>query len=255
MEILNALDLKNGKKSKRTSMYGTTQPLQFIPKKKKNKEWTAWNMDYLEWQGLKQIKLNSRRFLKNYELAEGIIDKRDYIPEPDNDMSDLASLLEHKDDKLESMELKFYPIIPNIINTFDGEFSKRNKRVSFRAIDEYTYNEVLEKKRQDIENVLTQEAQAKMIQNLIDQGMDPNDPDIQEQLQQQMSPENLKTLPEIQDFYQKTYQVICEKWASRQHLIDEERFFMEELEKKAFKDKLITSREFWHFKMLEDDYK
>lgn len=254
MDILNAIDLKNGKKSDRSSLYGITQPLQFIPKKKKNNAWACWNMDYLEWQGLKQIRQNARKFLKNYKLAEGIIDKSDYIPEPDNDMSNLVSILEHDDDKLESMELKFYPIIPNVVNTLLGEFSTRDKRVSFKAIDEYTYNEIMEQKRMDVENVLVQGAQMKMIGNLIDQGMDPNDPDIQQQLQQQMSPENIKTLPEIEDFYRKNYQVLCEKWATRQHLIDEERLHLNEKETIAFKDKLCTSREFWHFKMLEDDY-
>lgn len=254
MEILNALDLQSGKKSQRTSLYGYSQPLQFIPKKKKNKEWAAWNMDYLELQGVKQIKQNARRFLKNYKLAEGIIDKSDYIPENDNDMESLVSLLSHDNDKLEVEELKFYPIIPNVVNTLIGEFSARDKKVSFQAIDEYTYNEKLELKRQEIETVLTQNAQMKMIQNLIDQGMDPNDPDIQEQLQQQISPENLRTLPEIQDFYNKSYQVICEKWATRQYNIDSERLHLDEKEVTAFKDKIVTSREFWHFKMYEDDY-
>jgi hypothetical protein len=36
--------------------------------------------------------------------------------------------------------------------------------------------------------------------------------------------------------------------------VDEERFKMQELEERAFRDMLITDREFWHFKMNEDDY-
>ena len=36
--------------------------------------------------------------------------------------------------------------------------------------------------------------------------------------------------------------------------VDEERFKMQELEERAFKDMLICDREFWHFRMLEDDY-
>ena len=33
-----------------------------------------------------------------------------------------------------------------------------------------------------------------------------------------------------------------------------ERFKMHELEERGFRDMLISDREFWHFRMLEDDY-
>lgn len=254
MDILNAIQLKNGAKVEKTSMYGVTQPLQFIPKKKKNEQWARENLDWLEWQGLKQIRANSDRFLKNYRLAEGIIDKGDYIPEPDNDMSELVSVLDHSADKIEALEMQFYPIIPNIVNTLLGEFARRDKRVSFRAVDEYTYNEILEYKRQDIENVLVRDAEQKLLIKLIEQGLDPNSEEVQQHMQEQMSEENLRQLPEIEDFYNKNYQVLCEKWASKQHLIDEDRFAFEELEETGFKDMLCTNREFWHFKMYEDDY-
>ena len=254
MDLLNAIDLQKGKKGGRSALYGITQPLQFIPKKKKTFEWACNNLDYLEWQGLKQIKENAGRFLKNYKLAEGIIDKSDYIPEPNNDMTDLVNILDSTADKIEAMELKFYPIIPNVINTFVGEFAKRDKRVSFECIDEYSYNEMMEKKRRDVEDVLVRQAQMKMLNNMIEQGLDPNDPEVKQQMDQMMSQENLMTLPEIQDFYDKNYQIMCEKWATRQYKIDEDRFMMDELEKRAFRDKLITDREFWHFRMLEDDY-
>lgn len=255
MKIVNAIDMMQGKTTNRPKLFGVTQPLQFIHKEKKTHEWACNNLDYLEWQGLKQIKENAHRFLKNYKLSEGIIDKSDYIPEPDNDMTDLVNILEkEKENRLEATELKFYPIIPNVINTFVGEFAKRDKKVSFEAIDEYTYNEIMEHKRRDIEDVLTRHAQQKMLQNLIAQGLDPEDPEVQEQIQKTMNDE-IQSLPEIQEFYGKSYQVVCEKWATRQYHIDEERFMMDELEKTAFKDKLITDREFWHFKMMEDDYK
>jgi hypothetical protein len=36
--------------------------------------------------------------------------------------------------------------------------------------------------------------------------------------------------------------------------VDTEKFGLQELEERAFRDMLITDREFWHFKMNEDDY-
>ena len=248
MEVFNAMQLKSGKKAKHNRMGSITQPIQFLPEAEKDDAWTAWNMDWLEWEGLKQIRRNAKRIMQNYKLAEGIIEKRDYVVEHDNQYKDIVETLADEDS--EAMELQFYPIIPNVIRVLVSEFAKRNKRVSFRAIDEYTYNDILTSKMEDIENVLIKQAEQKMISNMISMGADPNSPEFQDKL----NPENLKTLPEIQDFYNKNYKSLAEEWASRQHEIDEERFHMDELEERAFKDVLIADREFWHFKMMEDDY-
>ena len=211
MKILNALDLKKGVKSKSTRMHGVSQPLQFLSSSEKDMDWAAWNMDWLEWNGLKQIAKNARRLSKNYKLAQGIIDKSDYIAEDDNEMKDIVQQLA-SDDEMDALELKFYPIIPNVINTLVAEFAKRNKRVTFRAVDEYTHNEILERKRADLENIVVEQAEAKLLQGLLEAGADPEDPEIQQMMQEKMDPENLKTLPELQDFYAKDYEVIAEKW-------------------------------------------
>jgi hypothetical protein len=47
---------------------------------------------------------------------------------------------------------------------------------------------------------------------------------------------------------------MLEEWAEHQMRVDIERFRMDELEERAFRDMLITDREFWHFKMNDDDY-
>ena len=252
MKVLNAMQLKKGAKVEQNRFQSITQPLQFLPYSEKDNDWAAWNLDWLEWQGLKQLRINAKRLMKNYKLAEGIIDKNDYVVENDNELRDLVDVL--ADDQPGALEVKFYPIIPNVVNVLCSEFAKRNTRVSFRALDEYTFNEVKEKKRNDIENVLVRQMEQKLVLKMIESGADPEDPEIKKKLQEQTSVENLKTLPELEDFYSKNYEVLVEKWASKQHLIDEERFHMDELEERAFGDMLKTDREFWHFKMYEDDY-
>ena len=252
MQVLNALQMKSGKKAEYNRMGSITQPLQFLPKKEKDAEWTAWNLDWLEWNGLKQIRRNARRLMKNYKLAKGVIDKTDYIMEDDNEMRDLVDTLMKED--VSALELKFYPIIPNVINVLTAEFAKRNTKITFQGKDEYSYNEMLEQKRAQIEQVLFQQAEQKLLAKMLEQGMDENDPEVQQQMQQQLSPENLKTLPEIQNFFDKDYRSLAEQWAAHQFKIDEERFKMDELEERGFRDMLITDREFWHFKMNDDDY-
>lgn len=248
MQIYNALDLKAGKKVDYHKMGVLTQPIQFLPEKDKDEEWRAWNLDWLEFQGMKQLRRNARRLLKNYKLARGIIDRTDYIIEENNEMADLIDVLTKED--ASALELKFYPIIPNVVNVLTNEFAKRSSRIMFKAVDDQSFNEMLEAKRNMLEQTLLEEAKNKMITQLMQMGL----PVDSEEAQQQMTPENLKTLPEIEQFFRKDYRSMVEQWASHQMAVDEERFKMQELEERAFRDSLITDREFWHFQMGEDDY-
>ena len=248
MRVLNAMDLKSGQKAEHNKLGTLTQPIQFLPRNKKDEEWAAWNMDWYEFEGVKQVKRNARRLLKNYKLAKGIIDKTDYIVEEDNEYADLVDQLTTEDET--ALEIKFYPIIPNVINVLTGEFAKRYSKVTFRAVDDVSYNEMYEMKRSMIEETLFAEAELELANKLMAQGMDPQS----EEMQQALSRDTLKTLPEIEDFFRKDYRSLVEEWANHQLRVDVERFKMQELEERAFRDMLITDREFWHFKMNEDDY-
>ena len=249
MKVLSAMQLKNGAKAEGAHVAATlTQPLQFIPAKEKDDQWAAWNLDWLEKRGIDYLRDNARKVLKNYKLAKGIIDKTDYIVEEDNDYTQLIDILTKEDET--ALELKFYPIIPNVINVLVGEFSKRYSKVQFRAVDDTSYNEMLEQKRLQIEETLLSDARSKLMLSMIKQGADPQS----EEFAEATSPQKLKTLPEIQDFFSKDYRSMVEEWAHHQLNVDEERFKMQELEERAFRDMLICDREFWHFKMMEDDY-
>jgi hypothetical protein len=250
MQVFNALQLKKGAKVEQNKMGTITQPIQFLSSKKKDEQWAAWNLDWLEWNGLKQLRRNSRRLLKNYKLAKGHIDRTDYIVEDDNESRDIVSMLTDNQSEGSALELKFYPIIPNVVNVLVAEFAKRSTKLSYRAVDEFSYNEMLEQKRVEVENVLVNQAKVKTMSALLAQGLDPES----EEAQQQLSQDNLKTLPEIEMYFKKSYRSMIEEWATHQHKVDVERFRLEELEERAFRDMLITDREFWHMRMMEDDY-
>ena len=241
--------MKNGAKAESGPTFSSlTQPTQFLPYAKKTDDWAAWNLDWLELQGIEFLRVSARRLLKNYKLAKGVIDKSDYIVEPDNDYKDMMDTLTAENDS--ALELKFYPIIPNVINVLTGEFAKRYSKVQFRAVDDTSYNEMLEQKRMQIEESLLADAEANLVMKMIEMGMDP----ASEEAQAKLSPGGLKSLPEIEDFFSKDYRSMVEEWASHQLAVDEERFHMQELEERGFRDMLIADREFWHFRMLEDDY-
>jgi hypothetical protein len=248
MQIYNALQLKKGAKVEYNKMGTLVQPFQFVTEKEKDEEWRAWNLDWLEFQGMKQLRRNARRLMKNYKLAKGIIDKQDYIVEEDNEMADLIDTLTKED--VSAFELKFYPIIPNVINVLTNEFSKRSSRIMFRATDDTSYNEMLEEKRAMIEETLLAQVKQKQADKLMQMGLTPDS----DEFKQEMDPAKLKTLPQIEEFFRKDYRSLIEEWATHQMSVDEERFKIQELEERAFRDMLITDREFWHFNMMENDY-
>lgn len=248
MQVINALQAKGGQKVEQNRMGNITQPLQFLPRAEKDDEWYANNVDWLEWNGLRQIERNASKLMKNYKLARGIIDRSDYIVEQDNEYQDLIDTLTEENES--ALELKFYPIIPNAINTLVSEFAKRDTKVSFLAVDEYSYNEMLEQKSAEVEKTLVSDAQMKMVERMIQMGLDPES----EEAKASLNPEKIKTLPEIQKFYSKTWRSTMEEWATHQMVDDVNRFKMDELEEMGFRDMLIADREFWHFRMMEDDY-
>ena len=244
--VYNALQLKNGAKAQYNKMGTITQPIQFLPVKEKDEDWGAWNMDWLEMQGIKQLRRNAKRLLKNYKLANGIIDKTDYICEENNEMADIIDVLTKEDTS--AMELKFFPIIPNVINVLTGEFAKRSDKITYRATDDISYNEMMNSKMQMVEQVLVGQAEEKMMEQLAQMGLE-----IESEEGQQMMGQ-IQTLPQIEEFHKKDYRSLVETWAQHQHNADDERFKIKELENTAFRDSLIADREFWHFKMDEDDY-
>lgn len=246
------MQLKAGKKAEQSYMGTLMAPIQFLSREDKTEQWSANNMDFLEFEGLRQINRNARRLMKNYKLAKGIIDKTDYLVEEDNEMREIVETLTKEEHS--ALELKFYPIIPNVINTLCSEFAKRNTSVTFRSVDEFSYNELLEQKRAQVEKVLISDAEKKMLDAMIEQGLDPENPEVKAQMEQMLSPENLKTLPAIEGFFKKDYRSMCEEWAMHQYNVDVERFKMDELEERNFRNSLVTDREFWHFRMMEDDF-
>ena len=248
--VLNALQLKaQGGRPQPSNYTGTlVQPSQFLSRSEKDDEWGAAMLDWLEWQGYSQLERSSRAMISDYKLAAGIIDRQDYIPGDDNEVSDLINQLTSED--VASLPLRFFPLVPNILHTMCTEFAKRSDKLSYMGTDDQSTNEMLAAKQEQIEHSLISWGEQQLLQKMLNAGMDPDS----EEAQQQLSPENIKTLPEIEQFFSKSYKSLVEQWAAHQHRVDVERFSMHEQELTGFRDMLVTDKEFWHLRMLEDDY-
>jgi hypothetical protein len=252
MEIVTSRQINKGRKPGEPRFGTLAQPRQFLPMKEKDLWWRTSCVDWYERLGLEMVTANSRRLMKNYKLAEGIIDKDDYIPQDDDpEMGDLINLINTDDPT--AFDLKFFPVIPPVVNTMVSEFAKRSTKVTFRTTDERGWNDMMEAKTSMVADILLSQAQQGYAQKLMSQGLDPES----EEFQQAMDPEAIKSLPEVQDFFtsEQGYRDVAETWAEHQLTMDTERFRMDELEEMAFRDYLVTDREYWHFEMGPDDYK
>ena len=45
MQIINAIQAKNGAKTDHNRLASITQPLQFLSRKEKDEQWAAWNLE------------------------------------------------------------------------------------------------------------------------------------------------------------------------------------------------------------------
>lgn len=222
-----------------------TAPFQMISKIEKDDDWKKWNMDWLEYIGLQQIMKENRKMIKYYSMANGVIDKSDYLQSRDNEFADLVGIISSETGS--PFSLKFYPIIPNVINILIGEFSKRDTRIIVKAVDEFSKNEALDAKMDMLTQILIQNAQAKINDQLKQQGVDPGSDQGKQQI-------DLATQMAQAEVKFKNYRGIGEQWG--QHVLDndQERFRLNEYELEGFRDSLIVDREFWHIGIKEDSY-
>lgn len=253
MEILSSFDLLKGKTTENKYIVGVVQPIQMLKKEQKDEAWGMRCMDWYEDLGLKQLKLKYDRIVKNYKLARGIIDKVDYVKGSENEFNNVLSPLMMDEDSSDAMSLDNFPIITNVVNTLQGEFTKRTSKLTVEAVDAFTKNEKLEAKYEQVKEYAQQKAKQKLYESLMQSGYEIKSQEelakIEEDLNQQV-----KSLPQIQEIFKKNYRTTIEQWAQHQLKIDEERFDMYELENEAFYDYTVTDSEFWHIDLREFDY-
>ena len=195
-----------------------------------------------------QIRRRAPKYLRNLRLANGIIDKSDYIQCEENEYSDIFNIT--GDASNSAYDLQFFPIIPSVINLLRGEFSGKLSKLMFRAIDDQSVNERLTQKKQLLEQILISEKQQQLAQQLIEQGMDPNS----EEAQQALSPQAIMSLPELENSFRESYRSQIEEWCTHQYNSDKARFNMDELEERQFVNLLTFDKEFWGINIMEDDY-
>lgn len=213
-------------------------PDQFKTEKEKQDEsWIKNTMDYFANKAYAEYVKNRDTFVKNYDLVKGILRMEDFYQEPQvRSFTDVLT----SDLQLPAY-VKMYSIITTPLNELVGEISKRPDAFRVKAFDDDSQSEELEFKTKLLQDYVISQARQKIQENAAIQGEEIDD----EQLQQM-------TLEDVQDELD-SYTSIAEKWANHILTSQKAEFVMKEKSEDAFRDLLISAREFYH--IYEDNSK
>jgi hypothetical protein len=140
--------------------------------------------------------------------------------------------------------VKHYSIITTPINTLVGEISKRPDTFRVKAFDDDSKAEELEFKTNVLQEYVVDKAKKKIYEKLAMQGVNLEEVDPEEI--DKMSMEDVKDQLD-------TYTSVAEKWANHILTCQKAEFNLKEKSEDAFRDMLISAREFYH--IYEDNSK
>jgi hypothetical protein len=213
-------------------------PDQFKTEKEKQDEsWIKNTMDYFANKAYAEYVKNRDTFVKNYDLVKGILRMEDFYQEPQvKSFTDMLTT-----DLQLPAYVKHYSIITTPINELVGEISKRPDTFRVKAFDDDSKAEELEFKTDILQQFVINSARQKILEKAAMQGEEMDD----EQVQQ-------LTMDQVQDELDN-YTSIAEKWANHVLTCQKAEFNLKEKSEDAFRDMLISAREFYH--IYEDNSK
>jgi hypothetical protein len=134
-----------------------------------------------------------------------------------------------------------YSIITTPLNELVGEISKRPDAFRVKAFDDDSKSEELEFKTGILQEFVMNQAKQKIQEKAALQGEEINDEDLQKM-----------TMDEVKDELD-SYTSTAEKWANHILTCQKAEFVLKEKSEDAFRDMLISAREFYH--IYEDNSK
>jgi len=213
-------------------------PDQFKTEKEKQDEsWIKNSMDYFANKAYAEYVKNRDTFVKNYDLVKGILRREDFYQEPEvRSFTDVLTA-----DLALPAYVKHYSIMTTPINELVGEISKRPDAFRVKAFDDDSKSEELEFKTQLLQDYVISQTKRKILEKAAFDGEDISDEEVEE-----------KTLEQVKDELDN-YTSIAEKWANHILTAEKAEFVLKEKSEDAFRDLLISSREFFH--IYEDNSK
>jgi hypothetical protein len=214
-------------------------PDQFkTEKQKKDDSWVKNTMDYFANKAYAEYIKNRDTFVKNYDLMKGILRREDFaIDEPE--VKSFTDMLE-KDLELPAY-VKHYSIITTPINELVGEISKRPDAYRVKAFDDDSKAQELQFKTDTLKAYVINQVKQQVMVKAAMSGEEISMEDI-EQITMEQVQEELDS-----------YTSVAEKWANHTLTCNKADFHLKEQSEDAFRDLLISAREFYH--IYEDNSK
>ena len=213
-------------------------PDQFkTDKEKQDESWIKNTMDYFANKAYAEYVKNRDTFVKNYDLIKGILRMEDFYQEPQvKSFTDMLTA-----DLQLPAYVKMYSIITTPVNELVGEISKRPDTFRVKAFDDDSKSEELEFKTTILQDFVIGKAKQKIVEQASFTGQQLSDEDIQQM-----------TMDQVQDQLDN-YTSVAEKWANHVLTCQKAEFNLKEKSEDAFRDMLISAREFYH--IYEDNSK
>ena len=214
-------------------------PDQFkTDKQKQDDSWVKNTMDYFSNKAYAEYIKNRDTFVPNYDLMKGILRREDFaIDEPE--VKSFTDMLE-KDLELPAY-VKHYSIITTPINELVGEISKRPDAYRVKAFDDDSKAQELQFKTDTLKayviNQVKQQVMAKAAMSGEELAMEDIEKITMEQVKEELD----------------SYTSVAEKWANHTLTCNKADFHLKEQSEDAFRDLLISAREFYH--IYEDNSK
>lgn len=207
-------------------------PDQFMnTKEKEDKDWWKVNMDYFYNLAIQQYTHNRRQIVPNYELVKGILRRSDFTGKNHMVSSFTETLLKNED---LPAYVKHYSILNAPINTMVGEMTKRPDNVLVKAFDAESQSQELQFKTDILQNIVLSMVKQQIIAKAAQSGQKLEDDEVQ-----QMSAEQAEQ-------YLTSYTSLAERWGARMLDLLKMRFNIREKSEEAFRDILISARQFYH---------
>jgi len=213
-------------------------PDQFkTDKEKQDESWIKNTMDYFANKAYAEYVKNRDTFVKNYDLMKGILRMEDFYQEPQvRSFTDVLTA-----DLQLPAYVKMYSIITTPVNELVGEISKRPDTFRVKAFDDDSKSEELEFKTQILQEYVLGKAKQQILANAAMNGQELSDEEVQQM-----------TMDDVKDTLD-SYTSVAEKWANHVLTCQKAEFNVKEKSEDAFRDMLISGREFYH--IYEDNSK
>jgi hypothetical protein len=223
---------------------------------KESPEWQKKCMDALESIGISQLADNVK-FRDLYKMLEGRLAYSDY--EPDNQV--LNRVRELGDNVGIPTFVKHYDIIGIITRQLVGEWLEQKDDFKVDCIDDISQNEFLRERTRKVREYALETFNKELEISLMESGIDTNKKDFKseeerQQYMQMLEQEKARIVsPAEIEKEMKDWKTKAAEWG--EHVIekDQQRFYMDKLDKQEMEDYVLTGRFFRHYYVGYDHYK